>query len=131
MVVAAGTQAAHPIVDLAESADDQSGREDALVSQPADDREPVDVRKHAIDDRDGMIGGSREPDAVVALAGPIDLIAARREEIDDLLRRFGIVLSMTRIRRRPPATCRVSEVDCEGSRCYDRIISRPVSQSNL
>src|SRR5262245_3983743 len=82
VVVAARAQAAHAIVDLAEGADDQSGREDALVAQPADDREPVDVRKHAIDDRDGMVGGGREPDALAALAGLIDLIAARRREID-------------------------------------------------
>ena len=39
-----------------------------------------------------MVGRTRTAQAVVAVAGPIDLIAARREEIDKLLRRFGVIL---------------------------------------
>src|SRR4029453_3262857 len=49
IVVAAGTQAAHPFVDLSERADDQEGRRIALHAQPAHDGDAVDIGKHGID----------------------------------------------------------------------------------
>src|SRR5262245_8339329 len=48
IVVAAGPQPANPIVDLAERADDQRGRDDALFPELPNDRYPIHVRKHAV-----------------------------------------------------------------------------------
>src|SRR5450432_2594843 len=47
IVVAAGAQAAYAIVDLAECADDQGGRRDAVFPQSPDDRDAVHARQHA------------------------------------------------------------------------------------
>ena len=40
IIVAAGAQAAHAVVDLAERADDERRRGDAVLAQAADDRRP-------------------------------------------------------------------------------------------
>src|SRR5882757_7884330 len=49
VVVTAGAQAAHAIVDLPERTDDQDRCGDSVVAQLAHDRDAVDVRKHAVD----------------------------------------------------------------------------------
>src|SRR5258708_34677504 len=46
IVIAAGTQATHPIVDFSERTDDQDRCGDAVVTQLTHDRDAVDVRKH-------------------------------------------------------------------------------------
>src|SRR4029453_17067137 len=61
IVVAAGTQAARPFVDLTERADDQEGRRIALHAQPAHDGDAVDIGKHAIDRDDSIVAGRAEP----------------------------------------------------------------------
>src|SRR5881392_3995367 len=49
IVVAAGAQSPYPIVDLAQSADDQNRRSDAVVPQASHNGDAIDVGKHAID----------------------------------------------------------------------------------
>ena len=58
VIVAAGAQSAHAIVDLAERADDQGRRDVAGVAQSAHDGDAVDVRQHAVDG-DHRIGARR------------------------------------------------------------------------
>ena len=91
VVIATGAQAAHPIVDLAERADDQGGRDDAVFPKAPDDRNSVDARKHAIDRHHGIVGRTSAAQSIVAVDSEIDLIAARREEVHELLGRFGVV----------------------------------------
>jgi hypothetical protein len=54
VVIAAGAQAAHPIINLAERTDDQGGRDDSLFPQASNDRDSIDARKHAIDRQHGI-----------------------------------------------------------------------------
>src|SRR5262249_3933450 len=93
VIVAAGTQATHPVVDLTESADDHSRRDDPIFPEELDDRKTVDVRKHAIDRHHGVIGGTSTAQSFVAVGCQIDLVAARREEIHKLLGRFQVILN--------------------------------------
>src|SRR5258708_24503651 len=58
IVITAGAQAAHAIVDFPERTDDQDGRGDAVVAQLTHDRNAVDVRKHAVDRDHGIVAGN-------------------------------------------------------------------------
>ena len=71
IVVAAGPQAAHAIVDLAKGADDQDRGGDAAVAQPAHDRYAIDVGEHAIDRDHGIL----------ARGAPVQRFAAVRRDI--------------------------------------------------
>jgi hypothetical protein len=93
IIIAAGTEAAHPIVDLAKSADDQGGRDDPTFPEAPDDRKPIDIRKHAVDYHHSIIGRISTAQSVAAVARQINLIAARREEIHKLLGCFRIILN--------------------------------------
>ena len=92
IVVAAGAQAPHPVVDLAERADDQDGRGDAAGAQLTHDGDAVDVRKHAVDRDHGIVAGDAAAQSVVAAGGQIDLVAAAREQFHELTGGFRIVL---------------------------------------
>src|ERR1700688_4475422 len=69
IVVAAGTQAANPVVDFSERADDQYGCRDAVVTQLTHDRNAVDVRKHAVDRDHGIIAGGALAQRLIAVGG--------------------------------------------------------------
>ena len=64
IIIAAGTQATHPIVDLSERTDDQDGCGNAIVTQLTHDRDAIDVRKHAIDRDHGIVAGRRRGSAL-------------------------------------------------------------------
>ena len=51
IIVAAGAQAFHAVVDRAERAEDQDGDADLGGAQRGDDGEPVHARQHAVDDQ--------------------------------------------------------------------------------
>src|SRR5262249_45639219 len=93
VIVAASTQATHPVVDLAESTDDQGRRDEPIFPEAPDDGETVDVRKHAIDRHHGVVGGTSAAQSFVAIGRQIDFVAARREEIHKLLGRLRVVFN--------------------------------------
>src|SRR5260370_39334663 len=53
IVIAAGTQATHPVVDFPARTDDQDRCGDAVVAQLTHDRDAIDVRTHAVDSDHG------------------------------------------------------------------------------
>src|SRR5215831_353624 len=57
VIVAAGAQSTHPVVDFPERADDQEGSGDPVVAQLSHDRDAVYVGKHAVDRDHGIIAG--------------------------------------------------------------------------
>src|SRR5216684_2270214 len=93
IVIAPGTQAAHPIVDLPERTNNQDGCGDAVVAQLTHDRDAIDVRKHAVDRDHGIVGGDAAAQRLVAAGGQIYLITAGRERLHDLTGGFRVVLN--------------------------------------
>ena len=71
IVIAAGAQTAHPIVDFAERADDQERGGDAIVAQLPHHRDAVDVRKHAVDRDHGIVAGRAAAQRFAAAGGQI------------------------------------------------------------
>src|SRR6266550_167981 len=57
IVIAAGPQAAHPVVDFSERTDDQERCGDAVVAQLTHHRDAIDVRKHSVDCDHGIVAG--------------------------------------------------------------------------
>src|SRR5258706_8890522 len=92
IVIAAGTQAAHLIVDFSERTDDQDRRGDAVVAQLTHDRDAIDVRKHAVDRDDGIVAGDAAAQRLVAAVCQIHLVTAGRERLHELTGGFRIVL---------------------------------------
>src|SRR5437879_4153580 len=54
IVIAAGTQAAHPIVDFSECTDDQDGCGDAIIAELTHDGNAVDIKQHAVERDDDI-----------------------------------------------------------------------------
>src|SRR6266850_7816381 len=93
IVIAAGPQATHPIVDFSERTDDQNGRGDAVVAQLTHHRDAIDVRKHAVNRDHGIVAGDAAAQRLVAARGQIHLITAGRELFHELTGGFRIVLN--------------------------------------
>jgi hypothetical protein len=93
VIIAAGAQAAHPIVDLAQRTDDQGGCNDPIFPQTPDNRDSINARKHAIDRHHGIFGRTSAAQSVVAVDSEIDLIAARRQRIYELLGGLAVVFN--------------------------------------
>ena len=79
IVVAARFQALHPVVDLAQGAQDQDRGRDLRRPQRLHQRKPVEPGQHAIDDDGVVITAGRHEEAVATVAGPIHRIAALGE----------------------------------------------------
>src|SRR5882724_5299934 len=92
IVIAPGTQATHPIVDLSERTDDQHGCGDAVVAQLTHYRDAIDVRKHAVNRDHGIVAGDAAAQRLVAAGGQIHLVTAGSERIHDLAGGFRVVL---------------------------------------
>src|ERR1700730_14280964 len=92
IVVAPGAQAAHPIVDLSERADDQNRRGDAVVAQLTHHRNAVDVREHAVDRDHGIVACRAPVQRLVAAGGQIHLVTAGGEPFHELISGLGVVL---------------------------------------
>src|SRR6267154_1312989 len=93
IVVAAGAQATNPIVDLTKGADNQSRRHHIVFPQLADDSEPIDTWKHAINNDDGIFQRTGAAQTIVSIGGKIDLITAPRQCIDEMIGCFTVVLN--------------------------------------
>src|SRR6266404_929121 len=93
IVIAPGTQAAHPVVDLPERADDQEGRGDAVVAQLTHDRDAIDVGKHAVDRDHGIVAGKAAAQRLVAADGQIHLVPAGRERFHELTGGLRVILN--------------------------------------
>jgi hypothetical protein len=100
VVITAGAQPAHPIINLAERTDNQGGRDDPFFPQAADDSDSIDARKHAIDRHHGIFGRASAARSVVAVDSKIDALAASDSTICSTVSQSS---SMTRMRHRPPA----------------------------
>ena len=92
IVIAPGTQAAHPIVDFSERTDDQDGCGDAVVAQLTHDGDAVDVRQHAVDRDHGIVAGGAAAQRFVAAGGQIHLVTAGREQVHELTGGFRVIL---------------------------------------
>ena len=110
VVVSARAQAAHPVIDFAESAQDQRRGNDPLPPQAADDFDPVDARQHAVDGHDDIFDSSATAQSFLAISRKVDGVAARPQTIDQLCGRLRIVLNdkhamRTAFHRRHPIRC--------------------------
>src|SRR6476620_245639 len=114
IVIAAGPQAAHPIVDFSECADDQDGGADAVVAQLAHDGDAVDIRQHAVDRDDGIVPGGAAAQRVAAVGGQIHLVTVACELLYKMNGGFRVILDD----QNAPMTSRhglPSPNDCPGS----------------
>src|SRR5882672_3486260 len=93
IVIAAGTQAAHPVVDFPERTDDQDRCGDAVVAQLTHDRDAIDVRKHAVDRDHGVLVGDAAAQRLVAAGGQIHLVTAGRKRLHELTGGFRVILN--------------------------------------
>src|SRR6516225_526709 len=92
VIVAAGTQASHAIVDFTQSAEDQRRRDDPFFPQPANDLDPIDARQHAVHRHRDIIDGQSPAQPVFAVDREIDVVAARFQAIHQLFGRLRVVL---------------------------------------
>src|SRR5260370_183828 len=92
IVISAGTQATHLIVDFSERTDDQEGCGDAVVAQLTHDRDAIDVRKHAVDRDHGIIARDTAAERLVAAGGQIHLVAAGPKRFHELTGGLRVVL---------------------------------------
>jgi hypothetical protein len=93
VVVSTSTQTPHLLVDLAERADDESGRGNAVFPQPLNDRNSVDSRKHTIDRHHDIFRCQSAPEPIIAVGRKINLIAIRHKRLYKLLSCFRIVFN--------------------------------------
>src|SRR5215471_4930728 len=92
VIVPAGTQTADPVIDLAERADDQDRRGDALLPQLLHHRNSIEVREQAIDCQHGIGFGAAVTQRVIAVRGEVDLISVGRKRVDELARCHRVIL---------------------------------------
>ena len=92
IVIAAGLEPADAVIDAAERRQHQYRSQDTLGPQQLDDRQPVDVRQHAVghDEVELPLGGAIEPFA--AVGGMIDTVAALAQALDQKARGLAVVL---------------------------------------
>jgi hypothetical protein len=92
IVIASSPQTADPIVDLAECTQDQSRRDDPVLSQLPNHGYSIEAGKHTIDRHHDIIGRSSAAQRCVGVRSEINLIAVGRERIRQLLGRHWVVL---------------------------------------
>src|SRR3954447_229565 len=92
IIVAAGAQAAHAVVDLAKCGNDQERRGDAVVAQLAHHADAVDVGQHAVDGDHGIVARGAVAEGFAPRGGEIDVVARNRQLLDELACGFRIVL---------------------------------------
>src|SRR5450631_3659558 len=92
VIVAAGAQALDPIVDLAERRQNERRRLDALVAQRADQREPVALGQHAVDDEHVILAVERHRQTVIAVIGGVGDMTDLTERLDQIVGGVAVVL---------------------------------------
>ncbi len=92
VVVAAGLEPLDAVIDAAQRRQHQHRGADALGAQLLDDRQPVELRQHAVgdDEIEVALGGAEQ--AIAAVGGVIDGIAALAQPLDQEARRLGVIL---------------------------------------
>ncbi|MNP25055.1 hypothetical protein D3C76_1178480 [compost metagenome] len=73
VIVTAGTQAAHALVDVGEGADHQDRRGHAHGAQRGDDRQAVEFGQHAVEGDQVIVAADRTLQALSAIVDPIDV----------------------------------------------------------
>ncbi|MNH04589.1 hypothetical protein D3C79_638890 [compost metagenome] len=91
VVVSAGTQAAHPLIDVGEGADHQDRRSDLEVAQGGDDGQAVDLGQHAVQGDQVVAARNGFGQAFTAIVGPIHFQAVAGKFGDDFLAGDGVV----------------------------------------
>jgi hypothetical protein len=106
IVVAARFQAFHPIVHATQGAEHQHGCRDAFLAHDLDDGESVDMRQHPVGDDQIELPFRGPEQAIPAVRGVIDRVAALSQSFDEEPRGLGVVLDekyVHGVRRLPPA----------------------------
>jgi hypothetical protein len=91
IVVAAGTQAAHPVIDGPKRAEHQDRLTDVLLPCHFDDRETVNPGQEPIHDHDVRVTGAGLIQAFDSCCRPIDFKTAIDQLGYNLARRFGVI----------------------------------------
>ena len=91
IIVAAGAQSLHAVVDLAERREDQRRRLDALLAQARDQRQPVHLRQHAIDEQHVIVAVARARIAGEAVRRMLRDMALLAKSLDEIVARLAIV----------------------------------------
>ena len=85
VIVAAGPQPLYPVVDLAQRRKNECRRLDAFASQRADDRQPVKLGQHTIDNQHVIL-------AVERVGEPLLAVGRQLGDMPDLAERLGEVV---------------------------------------
>jgi hypothetical protein len=93
VVVAAGSQALHTIVNLAQGRKDQHRCLDAFGAQLTDDGEPVPLWKHSIDDQHVVLPIESESEGLLAVRSLIGYMADLTECASDIIRGVAVVFN--------------------------------------
>ena len=125
IIVAARAQAPHPIVDLAERADNERRRGNPCFAQAPNDGEAIHRRQHAVDGHDRVARRTRQTKALVAAGREIDLVAARFEKIDNLLGGLSVVFNDQN------ATSRTRHVFCISKRQSPNVAQWRIGKTNF
>ena len=64
----------------------------SLRAQRADDREPVALGQHAVDDQHVVVAVERQREPVLAVGGPVGHMADLAEGLDQIIRGVAVVL---------------------------------------
>jgi hypothetical protein len=92
------------MVNLAERADDKSGRGNAAFPQPLNDRGSVDSWQHSIDRHYDIFRCESADEPIIAVGREMDLIALRHKRLYNLLACFPIVFNDKNRHRLPAMT---------------------------
>jgi hypothetical protein len=92
VVVGAGLQPAHAVLDRVERGQDEHVHVLAGGTQAAQDLEPLDARQHEIQHHDVVGSAARHPQADLAIGRGVDLVARSRQQLPQRLDHLGRVL---------------------------------------
>ena len=92
IIVAARLQAADAVVDRGEGADHQDRRRVAFLAKRLEDRQPVFVIEHAVDDQHRRAAGARDAQAFSARLGERDRITLGLKLVTNFLSERALVL---------------------------------------
>ena len=92
IVVAAGLEPRHPVVDPAQRGQEQHRRLDAGAAQGPDEPEPVEAGQHAVDDQHVVGFAGRQHQAGLAVGSVIDRVAMLLQAARDVGGGLGVVL---------------------------------------
>ena len=82
IVIAACPQALDALIDIAERGENERRRGDAFIADGADDRKPVALGQHAVDDQHVVNAFARQCQAFIAIGGMIGDVAALGQSLD-------------------------------------------------